>query len=77
MLALINQIGIIITGAFSLIETIVGFGAEHLAPVVGIFYSSHDVGTEIIGADLIGVGGVAFTAMLIRFLWNALRGAGC
>ena len=77
MLAIINQIGIIITGAFSLIETIVSFGSDHLAPIVSIFYSAHDVGIDIVGADLIGVAGVSFTAMLIRFLWNALRGAGC
>ena len=77
MFAVITQIGIIITGAFSLIESIVAFGSEHLAPVVGIFFSAHDVGVEIISADLIGVAGVTFTSMLIRFLWNALRGAGC
>lgn len=77
MFAVINQIGTLITGSFSVIETIVSFGSNHLAPVIGIFYSAHDVGIDIIGADLVGVGGVAFTAMLVRFLWNALRGAGC
>lgn len=77
MFAVINQIGSLITGSFSVLETIVNFGRDHLAPIVGIFYSAHDVGIDIIGADLIGVGGIAFTGMLIRFLWNALRGAGC
>ena len=76
MFTVVQQIGIIITGAFSVLQSIIDFGYWHLAPVINMFYLAHDKGIEFISPALTGVAGVSFTAMLVRFLWNALRGSG-
>lgn len=76
MYALINGIYQISMFASGFFVWLYDFGAEHLGHYVHIFYMCKETGYDLVGSDLVGYAGLTFGAMLVRFLWNALRGAG-
>lgn len=76
MLALIQGIYQIAGYAQTFIAFLADFGHEHLAPLISIFYDCYDNNIDVLSVELVGYAGTCFACMLIRFLWNALRGAG-